>query len=95
MNHKELISSIASRMNLPKPEVERMMEETVAIFTENLSEGTAVGIQGFGSFELKKKEERISVHPVTQVRTLTPPKLVATFKQSSLLKEKLKELSHE
>lgn len=95
MNHKELVSSIAVKLNLPKNEVEKLLEETVAIFTEQLSEGNTIGLQSFGNFEVRKKEERISVHPVTRVRTLTPPKLVVNFKQSNILKDKLKELPHE
>jgi len=95
MNHKELVSNLAVKLDLPKTEIERLLENTVSVFTEQLSEGVTVGLHGFGNFEVRKKEERISVHPVTQVRILTPPKLVVSFKQSNILKEKLKELSHE
>ena len=95
MNHKELVSNLAVKLDLPKTEIERLLENTVSVFTEQLLEGVTVGLHGFGNFEVRKKEERISVHPVTQVRILTPPKLVVSFKQSNILKEKLKELSHE
>lgn len=95
MNHKELINSIAEKLDQPKGEVEKMLDSTVSVFVKNLSEGNNIGIQGFGNFEIRKKEERISVHPVTQVRTLIPPKLVVNFKQSTILKDKLKELPHE
>jgi DNA-binding protein HU-beta len=43
--------------------------------------------------EVKKREERISVHPATQVRTLIPPKLVVNFKQSNALKDKINALT--
>jgi len=95
MKHKELIDSLAAKLDLPKAETEKLLEEAVSVFTEHLSEGGSIGLQGFGTFEVRKKEERISVHPVTQVRTLTPPKLVVNFKQSSILKEKLKQLPYE
>jgi len=49
-----------------------------------------VGIQGFGAFEVRKKEERISVNPVTKQRMLVPPKLTLAFKPSSTLKERIK-----
>jgi len=95
MKHKELIDSLAEKLNLPKFETEKLLESTVSVFTEHLSEGGSIGLQGFGHFEVRKKEERISVHPVTQARTLTPPKLVVNFKQSSILKDKLKQLPYE
>jgi len=95
MKHKELVDSLAEKLDLPKAETEKLLENTVSVFTEHLSEGVSIGLQGFGNFEVRKKEERISVHPVTQARTLTPPKLVVNFKQSSILKEKLKQLPYE
>lgn len=58
--------------------------------TQELQDGNTIAIQGFGSFEVKKKLERISVNPVTQQRLLIPPKLVLTYKPSISLKEKFK-----
>jgi DNA-binding protein HU-beta len=92
MNHKELISKLALRTNLPKTEVEALLDATSIIVKEQLLEGKIIGIQSFGSFEVRKKEERLSVHPATQIRTLIPPKLVVNFKQSNILKDKLNEI---
>ncbi|EXY65380.1 HU family DNA-binding protein, partial [Bacteroides fragilis] len=46
---------------------------------------------GFGTFEVKKKAERIVINPVTKLRLLVPPKLVLAFKPSPILKDKFKE----
>ncbi len=89
MNHKELIAEIASKMNLKKPEVENILDTVVMVFREQLSEGNTIGLHNFGNFEVRKKEERLSVHPATQIRTLIPPKLVVNFKQSNTLKDKI------
>jgi DNA-binding protein HU-beta len=94
MNHKELIATMAAKLNLPKSRVEDLLNVTVTSFTERLSEGITIGIQSFGSLEVRKKEERLSVHPSTKIRTLIPPKLVVNFKQSSILKDKFKDLPH-
>ena len=94
MNHKELIASMAAKMNAPKSVVEALLETTIGTCTELLSEGKTIGFQSFGNFEVRKKEERLSVHPATQIRTLIPPKLVVNFKQSSVLKEKFKDIPH-
>jgi DNA-binding protein HU-beta len=95
MNHKELIAAMAAKMNAPKSVVADLLEKTVATCTELLAEEKTIGFQSFGNFEVRKKEERLSVHPATQVRTLVPPKLVVNFKQSTILKDKLKDLPHE
>ncbi len=94
MNHKELIAAMAMKMNAPKSVVEDLLEKTISTCNELLIEGKSIGFQSFGNFEIRKKEERLSVHPSTQIRTLVPPKLVVYFKQSNILKEKLKDLPH-
>ena len=94
MNHKELIASMAAKMNAPKSVVANLLEITIATLTEQLVDEKTIGFQSFGNFEVRKKEERLSVHPSTQIRTLIPPKLVVNFKQSNILKDKLKELPH-
>jgi DNA-binding protein HU-beta len=89
MNNKELIARLSDKSNLPKQEVERILDATIMAFTNMLVDEKTIGIHGFGNFETKKKEERLSVHPSTQRRTLIPPKLAVNFKQSSVLKDKL------
>ncbi|VBB45306.1 Histone family protein DNA-binding protein [uncultured Paludibacter sp.] len=89
MNNKELISTLSSKLNLSKEDVDGLMQTFIDCCKEQLESDNIVGFQSFGTFEVRKKDERISVHPVTQVRTLIPPKLVVSFKQSSVLKEKL------
>jgi DNA-binding protein HU-beta len=95
MNHKELIAEIAKKMNAPKSVVENLMGLTITAITDELIAEKTIGIQSFGNFEVRKKEERLSVHPSTQVRTLIPPKLVVNFKQSQVLKDKLKNLTRD
>jgi DNA-binding protein HU-beta len=94
MNHKELIAAMAVKMNAPKSVVESLLETTVSTCVELLAEGKTIGFQSFGNFEVRKKEERLSVHPATQIRTLIPPKLVVNFKQSNVVKDKLKDIPH-
>ena len=67
-----------------------MVSSLLGIMTQELQDGNTIAIQGFGTFEVKKKLERISVNPATQQRMLIPPKLVLTYKPSNTLKEKFK-----
>ena len=89
MNNKELISILALKMKLSKTEINNMLQTFTQTCIEQLKEDNTVAFQGFGSLEVRKKDERLSVHPVTKIRTLIPPKLVVCFKQSNVLKEKL------
>ena len=67
-----------------------MVSSLLSVMTQELQDSNTVAIQGFGTFEVKKKMERVSVNPVTQQRLLIPPKLVLTYKPSTALKEKFK-----
>ena len=52
--------------------------------------GESVSVAGFGSFEVKKRLERIMVNPSTGQRMIVPPKLVLNFKPAASIKEELK-----
>lgn len=66
-----------------------MLQSLLEVMQKQWQEGDSVSITGFGLFEVKKKNERISVNPGTKKRVLIPPKLVLSFKPSVMLKDKL------
>lgn len=89
MNYKDFIQKVSTQTALTKEDTEKLLETAINVFLEQLTENKSIGIQGFGTFELRKKEERIIVHPATKKRLLMPPKLTVHFKSSNVLKEKL------
>ncbi len=90
MNNKEFISKLAERLEISAKEAQKLANTFTTELAENLNEGNALTVQGFGSFEVKKKLERIVVNPTTKQRMLVPPKLALSFKPSNLLKDKFK-----
>jgi len=89
LNTKELITELKNRLNLEEDKVEMLLDSTVKTIEKELLNDNSVSIQGFGTFEVRKKEERISVNPATKQRMLIPPKLALAFKPSSTLKERV------
>lgn len=89
MNNREFIAELSRRMDVSEEETSKAVDNLLELLTEQLEEGNAVSLPGFGSFEVKKKLERISVHPVSKQRMLVPPKLAVAFKPSSALKDKI------
>jgi DNA-binding protein HU-beta len=94
MNQENLIASISAKTNTPVDLVEHLLETTISTFKEQLVDDKIIGLQSFGNLEVQRKMEYIIVHPITQIRTLFPPKLVVVFKQSNFLKERLSKLPH-
>ena len=90
MNNKEFISELSRRFVYTNKDTTQLVSSVISIMTQKMQDGNTVAIQGFGTFEVRKKLERISINPATQQRMLIPPKLVLTYKPSAILKEKFK-----
>ena len=90
MNNKEFIAELSRKLGYSTKDTTQMVSSVLDVMVGQLQEGKTVNLQGFGTFEVKKKLERISVNPATQQRMLIPPKLVLSYKPSSVLKEKFK-----
>lgn len=90
MNNAAFTAELSSRIGRDLNETARLVKSFVDTLTEEWTEGNVVNIQGFGTFEVKKKAERISVNPVSGKRMLVPPKLTLGFKPSNALKEKFR-----
>lgn len=90
MNNKEFSAELSRRLGYTAKDASELVASTVSTIIKQLQEDNTVVIQGFGSFEVKKKAERISVNPTTKQRMLVPPKLVVSYKPSTILKDKFK-----
>lgn len=90
MNNKEFINKLAERLDISSKEAQKLTNAFTAELADKLDDGNVLSIQGFGSFEVKKKLERIVVNPATKQRMLVPPKFTLAFKPSNTLKEKFK-----
>lgn len=90
MNNKEFITELAIKSGYTNKDTSRLVSSVIDIMTQELQDGNPVVVQGFGTFEVKKKPEKILINPATKQRMLVPPKLVLTYKPSTNLKEKFK-----
>ncbi len=90
MNNKEYIAELAQQTGYSQADTQRMVSTVIDAMSGVFQEDDVVQIANFGTFEVKKKLERVMVNPATQQRMLVPPKLVLTFKPNVTWKEKLK-----
>ena len=87
MNNKEFTSELAERLGYTIKDTSELINSLLASMTQELEEGNMIAVQGFGSFEVKKKAERISINPASKQRMLVPPKLVLSYRPSNTLKD--------
>ena len=90
MNNKEFIADLSSRTKRSSKDTASLVSATVSAIISELTEENAVVVPSFGTFEVKKKRERVLVNPTTKQRMLIPPKMTVIFKPNTSLKSKIK-----
>ena len=95
MNNKEFIAQLAAKTGYTQADTQQMVRTIVAEMSFRLEEGDMIQINNFGTFEVKKRLERIVVNPATQQRMLVPPKLILNFRPVASIKENLKKSQNE
>ena len=90
MNNKDFIAELSQRMGYTQDDTQRIMRSTIDAMSSSLQGGDTVSLNNFGTFEVKKRLERVVVNPTTRKRMLVPPKLVLSFKPVASVKGTLK-----
>lgn len=90
MNNKDFIAALAKNTDLSKDQTQKMVNAIIAAMVDTFDDGENVTIANFGTFEPKKRLERIIVNPSSGQRMLVPPKIVLNFKPSAQVKENIK-----
>ena len=86
MNNKEFIAALAARTGYTQDESQKMVKTVVDMMGKSFETGHPVPVIGFGTFEVKKRLERVMVNPSTGLRMMVPPKLVLNFKPAATIK---------
>ena len=89
MNNKEFIQALSKRTEMKTTECQNVVKSAFSSLTAMLVDGETVSMAGLGSFDVKKRLERVIQNPGTGQRMLVPPKLVINFKPVGSAKTKL------
>lgn len=91
MNNKEFIDHISNELNVDTDTVQEGVSAISKAIVGLLDDETMLSVKGFGTFEVRKRIERVAMNPATQQKMLVPPKLAISYKPSPSLKGKLTE----
>ena len=80
---------MANATNSSIGETGQLIETVTKLLGNHFAKGDSVQIAGLGTFEVRKKMERIIVNPGTGQRMLVPPKLVLAFKPYQAMKNSM------
>ncbi len=87
MNKTELVASVAEKAGLTKKDSEKAINALFASIEEALAKDEKVQIIGFGTFEVKTREERKGRNPQTGAEITIPASKTPVFKAGKGLKD--------
>lgn len=90
MESRKVVSLVADKLGRSTDDVKKLLDAFTDIVATRCGELDSIAIPSFGTFEPKKKNERIVINPGNGKRMLVPPKVALSFKISNVLKSKLK-----
>lgn len=87
MNKTELIAQVAENAKVSKDDTATVIEATLKTIADTLAKGEKVQLLGFGTFETRKRSERMAKNPRTGEMVKVASSTVPAFKPGSALKK--------
>jgi DNA-binding protein HU-beta len=89
MKKADLVDTIASRVGLPKAQVQQMVDDVFDLIADGLAKGEKIDLRGFGTFSVRDSAARTGRNPQTGEAIHIPARRVPAFKPGKELKEKV------
>jgi len=89
MTKNELVTAIATKTNLPKNITGIFLDEALNVLADTMAAGEKIQIAGFGTFEVRQRNERTGKNPRSGEVVTIPACKVPSFKAGKMLKEKV------
>ncbi len=90
MTNKAFVDKLVILSKMSSNEANELLSSLLGEMENRLADEDVITIPDFGTFEVKKKLERVVVHPITKQKMLVPPKMTVNFKTATSLKSKVK-----
>lgn len=90
MNNKEFIAKLAQNCGYSQEQTQDFVQCLTEEMAITFDSGEPIVVPSFGTFEIKKRMERIFVNPSTGKKMMAPPKLILNFRPTPSVKEQLK-----
>ena len=89
MKKADLVDTIAGKTNLPKGQVQQMVDDVFDLIADGLAKGEKIDLRGFGTFSVRASAARTGRNPQTGETINIPARRVPAFKPGKELKEKV------
>ncbi len=86
MTKAEIVEEIYSKLGLTKKDIARVIDLFFEIVKDGLKRGEHIELRGFGTFEVRTREERTARNPKTGEAVKVPKRKVPYFRPGKELK---------
>ncbi len=86
MTKAQIVEEVSERLGLTKKDIAEVIDLFFEIIKEGLREGEHIELRGFGTFEVKTREEREARNPKTGESVTVPKRRVPYFRPGKELK---------
>ena len=87
MNKVELVASVAQKAGLSKKDSEKAVSAVLDSIVESVASGDKVQLVGFGTFEVRARQERTGRNPRTKETIVIPASKQPVFKAGKSFKD--------
>lgn len=84
---KHIAADLAEKHDMPKKQMNQIMDEMVAHLVKNLKKGNRIRVAGLGILQVKKRAARMGRNPATGETIQIPAKKKIAFRAAKELKE--------
>jgi len=86
MTKIDIVEMLYEKLDLPRKEVDKVVESVFDIIKETFQRENKLMISGFGDFTIRNKKARRGRNPQTGSDIMISPRRILTFKPSPVLK---------
>jgi|LakMenEpi03Aug12_release.lakeMendotaPanAssembly.Ray.scaffolds.fasta_scaffold38852_8 DNA-binding protein HU-beta len=87
MNKADLVYGMSLGAKMPVADAKRAIESAIDLINKALKRGDRITISGFGSFQVKRRAERVGRNARTGQSIRIPPKNAVVFTASEVLEK--------
>lgn len=90
MNRSDIVRNLCSKVDsLNYDDTSRSVDSIIRLISESLAKSDRIELRDFGTFSIRKRDQRLSRNPKTGTSVLVEAKYHPYFRASKLLKESL------
>lgn len=86
MDKKDLIIQLAKKTGSTQSSAKKFLEAFTELIADNLTVDNKIRIVGFGTFEVRVRNERKGINPATKEEIIIPTSVTPVFKAGQVLK---------